>query len=443
MNQNHQQEAMQMLSSRTLNSNDSGNAITSPPAPSASQPQQDMMNAMVHPALQQIQCQGQQQQQQQQLQYMQQSSNHTRVLPNIAARIDNLKSLPGGTVVKNFPLQQQSAPTPDMTKPQGLQNIKPFSYFLTNSSNQAVGNSMNNNSFASMSQSSLNPSAIPLQEGIPASSINVTTASYSAPLPQGRSKDTNSKECLSKTSSAWKQNQVKLATVPTRKLASRSIISFDQNFGKQSNESATSSSAVKSTTHAASNVSGRLQIQPQKTNAQQQDSALFSFQNKAPTSQQMEQRKNSSYSSACDATILAQQKLSRDGSSSISQDQNQFRDGCDSATPSHDAENLSGAVVGVPAAIGITLPSKRESPCADENEEHKHKYVKVVGGKVAEPLPSPSKVSARFKSNSFLHFQVHVSSSLSYFQNVTANTTRIFWSTHHFKRIFESAFLLP
>ncbi len=272
-----------------------------------------------------------------------------------------------------------------------------------------------------------------------ASSIHVTTGSYIAPRPQNRAKkptvpssvqsSKSSKVSSSaassssarpipsstgvsvpasseaapaaSTSSSKKESPVKLAAVPTRRLASRSIISLNLNPQLRADSLASTSTSAPSqspTIQPGNSPASCIQSKPdadvqmkepffsnspQNNHLQSQTSQIhvktesqepIVASSLRPTSEQIDNRKSSSYSSACNATILAQQELS-------TSNQNHSNN---SAMAPLSETNSTGS--GSPSSL------KRASP-DPEKDQSKHKYVKVVGGKTPSVSTSPSAVS--------------------------------------------------
>ncbi len=210
-----------------------------------------------------------------------------------------------------------------------------------------------------------------------ASLINVTTAAYADPKPS-----TSKQNIKVRPASAAKKTSpaVRLAVVPTQ-LASKSIVSLNPSVLSQQPN-------VRNNLHVNNTVSVQssqqvLSIQPKPV--QQKETGSL------PTSEQVEQRRQSSYSSACDATIRAQCALTNDGSSNKPLNDNTW------TTKSDEAISTPGnnAVATTPASINRdSSPAKRSSPTSDsEDSRSRHKYVKVFGGKPSVPQKIQSNVS--------------------------------------------------
>ena len=312
-------------------------------------PQQRIFSPMMHPALQNSN---------------QMQQNHNR----------HLMSLPSGTVVPTYALPQQQQPT------QGAyaMTIQPslISTQLAQNGIQVPPNvNVNMNmKMAFTQQISRRTEHQPSRQSI-ASSIHVSAGMYVAPRP---AKASPSSVLIS---SIRKQNQVnKLAAVPTRKLASRSIISLnlDPTVSQSGSESVSASNPLlpNQQTQLHSTTLNNAQIQRQQLPNQ----IVAKSPTSLPTSNQIDSRKSSSYSSACDATILAQQELLKDVSSSS---QNHSDD---------KSSMISYPIVGV-SPISLLSVKKRSCPEPDSSEQSKHKYLKVMGGKPSPLISSPSIVS--------------------------------------------------
>eukprot|EP00553_Chaetoceros_curvisetus_P009953 CAMPEP_0204617120 /NCGR_PEP_ID=MMETSP0717-20131115/4171_1 /ASSEMBLY_ACC=CAM_ASM_000666 /TAXON_ID=230516 /ORGANISM="Chaetoceros curvisetus" /LENGTH=445 /DNA_ID=CAMNT_0051630541 /DNA_START=229 /DNA_END=1566 /DNA_ORIENTATION=+ len=212
-----------------------------------------------------------------------------------------------------------------------------------------------------------------------ASLINVTTAAYADPKPSTSKQNIKVRpaSAAQKTSTS---PAVRLAVVPTQ-LASKSIVSlYPSVLSQQPN--------IRNNPHVKNTDSVQSSLQVQSI---QPKPVLQEETGSLPTSEQVEQRRQSSYSSACDATIRAQCALTNDGSSNKPTNDNT------STTKSGEAISTPGnnAVATTPASIDRdSSPAKRSSPTSDsEDSRSRHKYVKVFGGKTSVPQKIQSNVS--------------------------------------------------
>jgi hypothetical protein len=262
---------------------------------------------------------------------------------------------------------------------------------------------------------------LPQPSPMAASSIHVTTASYVAPKPQNRGKKTartspittqnTSVTAIAPSSSSVRKpsSPVKLAAVPTQKLASKSIISL--NLHSECSISTPKMDPPPQTLRSTGS------IDAQSANQSQQSTPAASSSTHPPTSDQVDNRQTSSYSSACNATILAQQELLKDAtkssssSTNISSDENKRQDNAGNSS-SNDG---SGSVVSTMSASAVASTLKRASPTHD-GDSAQYKYVKVVGGKSL----SPRSQGVSFFSCSYL-FSARMTSTSYFFSNLLIN----------------------
>lgn len=272
----------------------------------------------------------------------------------VAQGIEQLQSsLPGGTTVSNYSMHMQ--PTQNVC----TDNQSPFPMQTSHVpilSNDASNNAKPEHRFE-----------IPDNHAMSASSINVSTSSYTAPQPHSPSLTRNT------------QNQSNLAAVPTRKLASKSIILLEPvHF-----------SSVKPT-HVRTAMPSMIHLE--QSEIKSQESALSVPNVDCPTGEQVKQRERSSYSSACEATLRAQvqRRLSSNGKDNTGNGHTKVVNGrVETFSPVTAACSSSGNVT------EMISPGKRtlaEQPKGQPG----HKYVKVVGGKVSPLIKSDPDVSNVF-----------------------------------------------
>mmetsp|Transcript_9520 Transcript_9520/g.13799 ORF Transcript_9520/g.13799 Transcript_9520/m.13799 type:complete len:776 (+) Transcript_9520:576-2903(+) len=254
------------------------------------------------------------------------------------------------------------------------------------------------------------------------STINVTTASYSDPKPNptkqtikmrpssGTKLPSFNKQIsqLSSSSSLLspKIQVFKLAAVPTRKLASKSIVSLDPSMPPQSqdtppNKFLAASSEIEMPTTVDVNVNVNV-----NKNCEVVQGPLTQQPSVATTDPQFQQMSRSSYSSACDATIAAQRALHASGRKdsedtdilSVNSSASSILQSQDTYLPLDQIANVNAAP-GTPISPSTASSGKRESPTSElENmqQQPKHKYVKVFGGKPSLPVvPSNTNLTLR------------------------------------------------
>ena len=296
----------------------------------------------------------------------QQGLLNTMLHPSLQQNTEN-QSISYQTFVTNYALQQQQQQ--QNQQPQTSQDL--FSVGMSNRQHLNIRPRSNSIQMSTNSIPISNETMMSQQQSIETSSINVSTASYEAPRPQNRARHPSSPRMLAH-SSMENHSAVKLAAVPTRKLASRSIISLNlnPNLEKQSPSSVSSINTLNSQSQRNQAI---LELQQ---NSQQNVGGVSSTLGSSTSSFQalgnVNNRTSSSYSLACNATILAQQELSKDSEMSASQ-------------------NHSEKVI--QSSVTSTSILKRASPEPDHKDQPKHKYLKVIGGKPSISSPSSSGVS--------------------------------------------------
>lgn len=204
---------------------------------------------------------------------------------------------------------------------------------------------------------------------ITASSINVSTASYAAPIPQvNMGEELLSTQPPMPYSARNTQNKARLAAVPARRLAPHSIISLE---AKHFSNSTVSVPCKRSQTLPMDSVQKLVYNHGQQQPEQKQiESLIANSQLAAPSSEQVNQRKRSSYSAACEATLRAQQVLSN-VVSSIPVD-NTYTVLSHAVKPSQTTGTKSGGMSAGKRAASEQLEGKTE-----------HKYAKVIAGKLS------------------------------------------------------------
>ena len=294
----------------------------------------------------------------------QQGLLNTMLHPSLQQNTEN-QSISYQTFVTNYALQQQQ----QQQQPQTPQDL--FSVGMSNRQHLNIRPRSNSIQMPTNSIPISNETMMSQQQSVGTSSINVSTASYEAPRQQNRAKHPSSPRMLV-NNSMENHSAVKLAAVPTRKLASRSIISLNLN----PNLEKPSPSSVSSVNTLNSQSQRNQAILELQQNSQQSVSGVSSTLGSSTSSFQtlgnVNNRTSSSYSLACNATILAQQELSKDSEMSASQ-------------------NHSGNVI--QSSVTSTSILKRASPEPDHKDQPKHKYLKVIGGKPSISSPPSSGVS--------------------------------------------------
>jgi hypothetical protein len=277
----------------------------------------------------------------------------TQSFAGVPLGIEQLQSsLPGGTTVSNYSMHMQPTQNvcTDNHSPFPLQTYVPI-----------LSNDANNDAKTE------HRIEIPDNHAMSASSINVSTSSYAAPKPHGPSL----------TQSIQKQGN--FAAVPTRKLASKSIILLEPvHF-----------SSVKPT-HAPTAMPSIIDLE--QSGDKSHESALSVPDVDCLTGEQVKHRERSSYSSACEATLRAQiqRRLSNNGKDNAGNVHANIVSGTVESIPSVTAACSSlGNITEVISLRKRTLP---EQPKGRPG----HKYVKVVGGKVSPLTKSDPDVSILF-----------------------------------------------
>jgi hypothetical protein len=265
---------------------------------------------------------------------------------------------------------------------------------------------------------------LPKQPPMEASSINVSTACYPAPRPHGHAKK-EGVQLDSSTSSQTSTSAVKLAAVP-RKLASRSIISLNPSYIAVAATNTTpslSSPALHHTRIGGIGMQSQSQSQSGSERAFHEQERLLLSKNKtattptssklitiSPTTEQVHQRKQSSYSSACDATILAQAQQER---LRLECRTMSLTDVVEQTQPVQAQVQENSVVVALTGGVVAGNEShKRTSPDPERKEHSKHhKYVKVVGGK---PAANMNKTPASISNQTLQQYLANLLTSRGY-----------------------------